>query len=267
MNRSSSHKVSYSHRPRHQHASLFLVPLPLYSQLLTSRSKTGRSCGLLWNAILSLWLSPQDFRPADIGEGVDSRGGECGWGLPLGEHHGRIYAKACEVSDGWKHKDKSTGSVIMLGFSFISRDASQINASPTRNWQITTRLKTCITIEKRLHFPCASPAHLLPPVSPIPSYNSPPPVSTTLYNASHHALRKALLDAVDATHENSGGGGGARRGADSGGDGRSDGGSNPDNADDMSGHQQGNEFKVHGWEGRRLLEARCRWCESLFFTD
>ncbi|CAN0183838.1 unnamed protein product, partial [Pylaiella littoralis] len=56
--------------------------------------KTERSCGLLWNAILSLWLSPQDFRPP---EAAKDMGGGCGWDLPLGEHHGRIYAKACEA--------------------------------------------------------------------------------------------------------------------------------------------------------------------------
>eukprot|EP00903_Cladosiphon_okamuranus_P012352 g11581.t1 len=112
--------------------------------------KTERSCGLLWNAILSLWLSPQNFRPLEIGEGVDGGRSRCGWDLPLAEHHGRAYAKACE----------------------------------------------------------------------------------------------ALLDAVDATHET--GGGGAGRGDDVGGCGRSDGGSNPDKADDMSGqHQQGTELKAH----------------------
>lgn len=59
--------------------------------------QTERSCGLLWNAILSLWLSPQDFQPPDTAEGLS---GGCGWELPLGEHHGRIYAKACEVGVG-----------------------------------------------------------------------------------------------------------------------------------------------------------------------
>ncbi|CAB1113909.1 unnamed protein product [Ectocarpus sp. CCAP 1310/34] len=56
-----------------------------------SWSKTERSCGLLWNAILALWLSPQDFRSIESAEVC------VGWGLPLGEHHGRIYAKACEA--------------------------------------------------------------------------------------------------------------------------------------------------------------------------
>ncbi|CAM9352028.1 unnamed protein product, partial [Ectocarpus sp. 13 AM-2016] len=56
-----------------------------------SWSKTERSCGLLWNAILALWLSPQDFRSTESADVC------VGWGLPLGEHHGRIYAKACEA--------------------------------------------------------------------------------------------------------------------------------------------------------------------------
>eukprot|EP00752_Nemacystus_decipiens_P012187 g10805.t1 len=136
-----------------------------------SWGKTERSCGLLWNAILSLWLSPQDFRPTDVGEGVDNGEGEDGWDLPLGESHGRIYAKACE----------------------------------------------------------------------------------------------ALLDAVDATHENGGGGSCGSRGAEMGGRGRSDSGSNPDNAGDTSGHLQGIERKelkpgenIEG-SGGELAPPDTRW--------
>lgn len=63
----------------------------------TASPQTERSCRLLWNAILALWLSPQDFRSAEIGEDAGGAGYRSGWDLPLGEHHGRIYAKACEV--------------------------------------------------------------------------------------------------------------------------------------------------------------------------
>lgn len=106
-----------------------------------------------------------------------------------------------------------------------------------------------------------TPFHLSHPPS-LPSCHLPPTVSIILlFNASHRALRKALLDAVDATHENGGGdGGGPSRGADMGGGGRSDGGSIPDNADDTSGHQQGTEFNVRG----RAKADGCRWCEVAF---
>lgn len=102
------------HHPQHQPFMILrFLELPP-SQLLILRSKTERSCGLLWNAILSLWLSPQDFAPVDIGEGADGDGG--GY-LPLGEHHGRIYAKACEVRDGLVEKRSSrffsSNSLIM----------------------------------------------------------------------------------------------------------------------------------------------------------
>lgn len=84
-NRKASQRDRLSFHPPSAH-----VLRALYPSL-----QTERSCGLLWNAILSLWLSPQDFRPP---EAAKDMGGGCGWDLPLGEHHGRIYAKACEVS-------------------------------------------------------------------------------------------------------------------------------------------------------------------------
>ncbi|CAM9247576.1 unnamed protein product, partial [Ectocarpus fasciculatus] len=72
-------------------AMLHLTKAASRARCAQSWSKTERSCGLLWNAILALWLSPQDFRSTESAEVC------VGWGLPLGEHHGRIYAKACEA--------------------------------------------------------------------------------------------------------------------------------------------------------------------------
>ncbi|CAM9209213.1 unnamed protein product [Ectocarpus sp. 4 AP-2014] len=72
-------------------AMLHLTKAASRARRAHSWSKTERSCGLLWNAILALWLSPQDFRSTESEEICG------GWGLPLGEHHGRIYAKACEA--------------------------------------------------------------------------------------------------------------------------------------------------------------------------
>lgn len=70
---------------------------PCVCPVSTASPQTERSCRLLWNVILALWISPQDFRPAGSGEDAGGAGCRSGWDLPLGEHHGRTYAKACEV--------------------------------------------------------------------------------------------------------------------------------------------------------------------------
>lgn len=72
-----------SPRPSRAHR----LPLPLL--------KTKSACGLLWNAILSLWLSPQDFRPVNT-VCPDKSGTD---GVLLMESHARVYAKACEVNN------------------------------------------------------------------------------------------------------------------------------------------------------------------------
>lgn len=69
------------------------APFSRAHRLPLSLLKTESACGLLWNAILSLWLSPQDFRPGNA-----ACPGETGTaGVVLMEPHARVYAKACEV--------------------------------------------------------------------------------------------------------------------------------------------------------------------------
>ncbi|CAM9135050.1 unnamed protein product [Scytosiphon promiscuus] len=92
--------------------ALFLSRAMLHLTRAASRArwarswvKTERACGLLWNTILSLWLSPQDFRLGGDTEAVVGRG------LPLGVHHGRTFAKACEaLLDAVDAPQRSSGS-------------------------------------------------------------------------------------------------------------------------------------------------------------
>lgn len=70
--------------------------IPLAGDLLSSCLKTEQACGLLWNAILSLWLSPQDFHPSFLDSPDMAQTGMKGTAR-LGENHARVYAKACEV--------------------------------------------------------------------------------------------------------------------------------------------------------------------------
>lgn len=73
--------------------------LPL-STCTSKPAKTERACGLLWNMVLSLWLSPQNFHHASDIPASSRREGDMDEGVCLGEYHARAFAKACEVRHG-----------------------------------------------------------------------------------------------------------------------------------------------------------------------